>query len=378
MKDRPLPRIITAVAATVPLLLTLGACSPPPPTEPLEIGVLVPLSGSLAVWGVNSERGVKLAAERINAAGGIDGRPVDLLVEDSECKPERAVAVLRGWSARGDVPAVVGAICSSDVLAMAPVAESSEIVVLSTGASNPAISEAGHFIFRNWPSDRIQGELTAEYAYEQGYRKVAILYVDNAYGEGLETVFGERFQELGGALALSPPASYAEGDDDFSDQISGIKESGADALYLPAYTHEYPAILAQVREAGLTIPIIASETFDDPDTIERAGAAAAGVVFPSPASFDASTPQGREFADAFASAYGEVPGITSDTAFDAMNMIAEALRAGARTGPEIQRFLSSLQGYQGVAGTVAFDAHGDAPKAIHFYSVSGGQAKPLG
>lgn len=374
-RDRSIPSHAAATAAAL-LVLTLPACAPSP-EEPIEVGVLVPISGSLSVWGVNSERGVRLAADRINAAGGIDGRPVRLLVEDSECEPEKAVSVLRDWIARGDVPVVVGAICSSDVLAMAPVAEAGEVVVLSTGASNPAISDAGEFVFRNWPSDRIQGELTADHAFERGFRNVAVLFVDNAYGRGLEAVFAEHFRQLGGAIA-SPSQSYAEGDDDFGAQIARIRSSGADALYLPAYTREYPRILSQARELGLEIPILASETFDDPETVARSGAAAEGVVFPSPASFDRSSPRGREFVAAFEDAFGEPPGITSDTAFDAMNMIGEALAAGARTGPRIRDFLNDLEDYRGVAGTVTFDSRGDAPKAVIFYSVSGGVAKPLG
>lgn len=377
------PRIASAaLAVLVPLLSTLLACSAPPSeapkegVEPIEVGVLVPLTGSLRVWGVNSERGIRLAAERINGAGGIDGRPIQLLVQDSECTPETAVAALRRWIEGSGVSAVLGAICSSDVLAMAPVAEKAEVVVLSTGASNPAISEAGAFVFRNWPSDRVQGHLTADYAIAQGFEEVAILYVDNAYGRGLEEMFTERFREHGGALAAAPE-SYAEGDAEFRGQLERILAAGADALYLPAYTKEFPAILSQARELGLDLPIIASETFDDPDTIELSGAAAEGVVFPSPGAIDRSTPRGREFVEAFEMAYGEPPGITSDTAFDAMNMVAEALSSGARTGPEIRDFLNGLEGYEGVAGPVAFDTNGDAGKETRFYTVSGGAAVPL-
>jgi branched-chain amino acid transport system substrate-binding protein len=287
------------------------------------------------------------------------------------------VAALRRWIDRGDVPVVVGAICSSNVLEMAPIAEREEVVILSTGASNPAISDAGDFIFRNWPSDRIQGHLSADYAIEQGFENAAVLHVDNAYGRGLEEVFSERFLEHGGSIALSPPASYSEGDDDFRAQIERIRDSEADVLYLPAYTREYPPILGQARELDLEIPILAAETFDDPETIARSGAAAEGVVFPSPGWFDPTTPRGRDFVETFERAYGEPPGITSDTAFDAMNLIVEALSSGARTGAEIRYFLDGIEGYRGVAGVVEFDSRGDAGKEIAFYTVSGGRAEPV-
>lgn len=368
----------TAVALVVSAVLVftvLQACSAPRKGD-ISVGVIVPLTSSIAVWGLNSQRGIELAADQINAAGGIDGRKVRLLVEDSECKPEEATAILRKLISE-KVPAVLGNICSSDVLAMAPIAESSQVVLFSTGASNPAISQAGDFVFRNWPSDHVQAELTAERAFASGYRNMAIFFVDNAYGQGLDGEFRKHFQELGGAIALTPSESYKEGDADFGAQLERIKDSGADALYLPAYTKEYPLILAQLRELGLTIPVIASETFDDPETIKASGAAAEGVVFPSPASFDKTTPQGRDFATAFEAAYGEPPGVTADTAFDAMNIIAEALAAGAETGPAIRDFLYQHSHHEGVAGVAEFDANGDTQKKIAFYRVAGGAAVPL-
>lgn len=357
------------------LALLFQGCSPAA-EEAVTVGVIVPKTGSISVWGVNSERGIRLAAKQINAAGGIDGAELRLVVEDSECKPEKAVAALRRMVSQG-VQVVLGNVCSSNVLAMAPIAEESQVVLFSTGASNPAISDAGDFIFRNWPSDSLQGDLTAEYAARHGFENLAILYVDNAYGQGLEGELRKHFQELGGAMALTPSETYAEGDDDFHAQLDRIQASGADGLYLAAYTREYPLILRQLREPGSEIPVIASETFDDPPTIEQAGPAAEGVLFPSPAAFDETTPQGHDFAQAFEDEYGEPPGVTADTGYDAMKIVADALSGGARTGAAIKDFLDALGDYEGVAGSVRFDADGDAQKPIRFYRVTDGVAAPV-
>lgn len=373
------PSTLLAASATFAALsvsMVFQACSEAQKDD-ITVGVIVPVTSSISVWGVNSQRGIQLAADQINAAGGIDGRQIRLIVEDSECDPEKATAILRRLIDEHHVAVVLGNICSSNVLAMAPIAESSEVVLLSTGASNPAISEAGDFVFRNWPSDHIQGQLTAEHAFESGHRAIAIFFVDNAYGQGLDSEFREHFQELGGEISLTPSESYTEGDVDFRAQLATIKESGADGLYLPAYTKEYPLILEQIQELELDLPIMASETFDDPETIELAGPAAHGVVFPSPASFDKTTPQGRRFAEAFEATYGDQPGVTADTAFDAMNIVAEALSAGAETGPAIRDFLYEHSHHEGVAGLAEFDAKGDSPKKILFYRVAEGVAEPL-
>ena len=126
---------------------------------------------------------------------------------------------------------------------------------------------------------------------------------------------------------------------------------------------------------GLAAHVIASETFDDPGTMAAAGAAAEGVVFPSPAAFDTRRPQGAKFQQAFETKYGQPPGVTADTAYDALMMVTQAMEHGATKGPEIRDYLFALKGYAGVAGVTTFDRHGDAPKNVTFYEVR--QGKPV-
>lgn len=376
-----MPRRIAAMSCLLGavLLCLQAACAPTRDqiaNEPIEIGVIAPVTGSVSVWGTNTLRGIQLAAEEVNEAGGLSGRSIELVTEDSKCEPEEAVRVLRNFIERRDLQVVLGNVCSSNVLAMAPIAQRNEVVLFSTGASNPKISEAGDFIFRNWPSDAIQGKLTALYAWEIGsFRESAVLYVNNAYGQGLEEVFSEEFEQMGGEVLLSE--TYSEGATDFRGQLSRIKERAPDLLYLPAYTQEYPLILRQVEEVGLEVPVIASETFDDSETIQAAGGAAEGVIFPSPAAFDTERAQGAAFREAFVEKFGEAPGITADTAYDALMIVAQAMQEGARTGPEIRDYLLDLEGYEGVAGTTTFDSRGDAPKEITFYEVREGQPVAL-
>ncbi len=365
------------VAASL-FCLQVGCAPQEPPTEgePIEIGVIAPLTGSLAVWGENTVRGIQLAADEVNAAGGVSGRKIELVVEDSKCEPEEAVKILRSLIAQRHIPVVLGVDCSADVLAMAPVAQDKQVVLFSTGASNPEISHAGDFVFRNWPSDALQGRLTARYARDiGGFQRAAILYVDNAYGQGLDQVFGQELEAMGGQVVLSE--AYPEGATDVRAQLARIKAQSPDLLYLPAYTKELPIILQQAKAIGLQAHVIASETFDDPGTIEAAGAAAEGVVFPSPAAFDTQRPQGAKFQQAFEKKFGEPPGVTADTGYDALNMVAQAMEHGATTGMEIKDYLSGLEGYEGVAGETTFDRHGDAPKNVTFYEVRQGRPVAL-
>jgi len=376
MRGNAMPRGVLFAAS---LLCLQVACAPkgqPAASLPIEIGVIAPTTGSLAVWGENTVRGIQLAADELNEAGGVSGRKIDLAVRDSKCEPAEAVRLLRSFIAERQIQVVLGIDCSADVLAMAPIAQENRVVLFSTGASNPEISQAGDFIFRNWPSDAIQGRLTAKYARDLGrFQRAAILYVDNAYGQGLDQVFGQELEAMGGQVVLSE--AYPEGATDVRAQLARIKAQSPDLLYLPAYTKELPIILQQAKAIGLQAHVIASETFDDPGTIEAAGAAAEGVVFPSPAAFDTQRPQGAKFQQAFEKKFGEPPGVTADTGYDALNMVAQAMEHGATTGMEIKDYLSGLEGYEGVAGETTFDRHGDAPKNVTFYEVRQGRPVAL-
>jgi branched-chain amino acid transport system substrate-binding protein len=157
------------------LLLAIAGCgkqTPPSGKNSLEIGSVLPLTGSAAVWGQNAKMGMDLAASEINAKGGINGHPISVLYQDSQSEPSVATSALQQLISVHHIQVVIGDIASSSVLAMAPIAQKNQVVLLSPGASNPDISKAGDFIFRNWQSDALEGEVDAQYAYsKQGWEK---------------------------------------------------------------------------------------------------------------------------------------------------------------------------------------------------------------
>ena len=369
--------LATGAAAIVVVLLIAGYVFTQSAKNdaPFKIGAVLPLTGSAAIWGKNSQQGIDLALKEINDAGGIKGRKITVVYEDSQSEPKNATTALQKLITADRVPAVIGDIASSSVLAMAPIAESNKVVLLSPGASNPDISNAGQYIFRNWQSDALEGRLDAEYASATlKWKRAATLYINNAYGSGLAKVFTETFTRIGGQIIASE--SFTQGSTDIRAQITKIASAKPDGIYMPGYPPEMIIILKQMKELGVAIPILSVQAFDDPAIISSVGDAADGVIFSVPKPPDQTNPIVANFRKKYVDTYGKEPGVTSDTGYDALRIIAYAIEHGGYTGPEIRTVLSNLKDFPGAAGPTTFDAHGDVNREFEFRKIVRGRAVP--
>lgn len=335
----------------------------------IKIGVVLPLTGSAAVWGENSKMGLDIALEEVNAAGGVKGKKIKLLIEDSQSDSAKAVSSLQKLISTDKISVVIGDIASSSVLAMAPIAEKAKVVLLSPGASNPDISKAGEYIFRNWQSDALEGEIDAKFAIDRlKYKNMAILYVNNAYGTGLMTVFEEVFQKMGGEITISE--SFEQGATDMRPQLNKIRDSKVDAIYLPGYPPEMAILLRQAKEIGIRTPFISVQAFDDPQILKTAKGASEGVVYSVPKPGDLSNSVVKNFVDKYKQKFNRDPGVTSDTGYDALKIIVLAMNQSGTTGSEIQRQLLTLRDFPGAAGSTTFDKNGDVVKTFLFKKIN--------
>ncbi|MCZ6688095.1 MAG: penicillin-binding protein activator [Planctomycetota bacterium] len=337
----------------------------------LKIGATLPLSGDAAVWGKNTQEGIDLAVEEINASGGVLGRNLVIAYEDTKALPKEGVTAYRKLVAVDRVQAIIDDSVSGVTLAMAPLAQRDQVVILATGATAPKISDAGKYIFRIWNSDAYEGQVAADYAFDNlDLHSMAILYVNNEYGKGLEQVFRARFRERGGKVSISE--GFAQSATDMRTQITKIIASAADGLYVVGYPKEIPIALRQAKELGLSVPLLGTVAMQDPQLIKSAGDAAEGLMFPYPKSLTAQ--HVSRFSQAFQNRYGKEPGITADVGYDAVKMLAKAIElSGGITGEEIMTGLNMLQDYPGVSGTMTFDENGDVHKPMGIKVVNGGQ-----
>lgn len=364
-----------SIARTVVFLAIVvgfGArCTRDSESQPV-IGAVLPLTGSAAVWGINARRGIDLALTELNAKRTPSQR-VTVIYEDSRSDSQSAVSALRKLITADHVPAVVGDIASSSVLAMAPVAESSNVVLLSPGASNPKISDAGRFIFRNWQSDALEGRVDAEFAWaDRHWHRMATLYVSNAYGTGLNEEFTRAYKSLGGTVVAEE--SFDQGATDLRAQITRLRQQHFDALYLPGYPPEMALALKEMAELRLAAPILSVQAFDDPEILARAGAAANGVTFSVPRPPDNADPVVANFRRNYRARYHVDPGVCSDTGYDAIRLIAAAVDHGAHTGDQIRAYLVGVKGFPGAAGPTTFDSHGDVARPFEFKQIVKRQA----
>ena len=325
------------------------------------------------MWGQNAKEGIDLAVEQLNNAGGIDGTRVIVIYEDSQGLPKEGLTAFNKLVTMDKVPVVIGDIASSVVLAVAPIANREEVVLFSPGATAPNISEAGSYVFRNWNSDIVESQVMAEYAYQKlGLRSVAILYINNDYGQGLKEVFSREFKAEGGTITTAE--ALEQNATDFRAQLTKIKATKPDALYLAAYPGEIPLVLKQATQLGVTAHVLATVAAEDPQVPKVAGKAAEGLTYPYPSPPDPKSQAVTTFVTLYKATYGKEPGIGISNCWDAVNMIAEAIRlSGGSGGPDIQKGLMMLKDFDGASGVMTFDHNGDVHKPMGLKTIHNGE-----
>ncbi len=338
----------------------------------IKIGAILPLTGSAAPYGKNAQNGIEIAVQEINAAGGVNGRKIVVIYEDSMTDPKQAVSALQKLSDADKIRFIIGDINSTGVLAMAPIAERKKILLLSPGASNPKISHAGNYIFRNWHSDALEGQVGAEYAFNKlKWRKVAILYVNAAYGVGLAETFRDKFKNLEGQIVSYE--AYPQDATNMREQISKILASKADGIYLPGWPKEMSVALKQLKELGSTLPILSAQGFDDPSILNLAGRAAEGAVFSVPQQPDPNDKTVKGFTEAYQKKYSKEAGVCSAAGYDALRIYIHAIKIAGEDPVKVQKLLAKLENFPGADGPISFDKYGDLLKPFAFKEVQNGK-----
>lgn len=339
----------------------------------IKIGAILPLTGDAAVWGKNAKEGIDLAVEKLNGTGGVNGLKIKVVYEDSQANPQTGVSAFNKLISVDGSQVIIGDIISSVVLAVAPIATKNKVVILSPGATAPKISGVSKYVFRNWNSDALEGKVSADFAFDRlKARRVAIVYINNDYGKGLQEVFEKEFKARGGSIV--DVEAFGQNETNCRTQLSKVKAAKPDVLYLAGYPKEIPLVLKQAKELGVTGKVLATVAFEDPQVIKVAGSAAEGVIYPFPAPLNDKDPARQEFLAAFKKKYGKAPGIGVDNCWDAVNTIAEAIKLGGGTsGEQIRLGLTKLKDFPGASGVTTFDRYGDVNKPMMMKTVRTGQ-----
>lgn len=362
---------LTLLAAAVwAVLAGSGACH----LNPVRIGAVLPLTGALAPYGKSLERGALLAAEQVNTSGGIEGRRLELLVVDSASSPEGAAKLFQQLVVEERVPAVVGGASTAECLAMAPVAERYRRVMLSPSASGPQISGAGDFVFRNWPSDEIEGRTLADFAaYTLHASQALVVTGRNPYAEGFRTVFTRRFCAEG-RTCTSVSLDSARSPEAVAMDLAGPLKR-CEVLVLAGYAGGLLPLLKVLRTVPGLPPILSVSALAEGLSLREA--ALAGVLFARPAYDPEGDPVAAEFASLYAAKFGQEPDIYAAHAYDAVRLLAEVMAKAGPGAAGLQRGLLSVRNYPGAAGSTSFDSNGDVIQPYQICIVDGGRAVPL-
>jgi len=372
------------------------ALAAPAQAEALKIGALMPMTGDLQAYGEADLKGVEFALEQINAAGGVNGEPVEMVIADTQTTPQAGVDAAQKLVNVDGVHAIVGALSSGVTIPVARTVSSREAIAqISNASTSPTITGLSDddFLFRTVPSDSYQGVALADLVTEKGVSNVSILYVNNDYGQGLADAFTKAFRG-----EVSASIAFEQGQASYRGELQRAASGGAQALVLIGYPETGSVILRQSLEGGYLDKFIFTDGMKAPEIIDRVGAQFLNGAF-------GTVPQARDteglrvFRDAYIAAYGELPGKPYyDTAYDAAFVIALAaqkvgstdrrairdnLRAVANPPGEVilpgewakaVELLAAGQdiNYEGAAGSVDLDDNGDVPGTIGHWEIQDG------
>jgi len=342
----------------------------------IKIGEYGSLTGSTATFGINTDRGIQMAVEKINQEGGLLGKKVVVIVEDDQGKPEEAATAVKKLINQDKVIAVLGEVASSRSLAAAPICQEAGIPMITPSSTNPEVTRKGDYIFRVCFIDPFQGDVMARFTYNDlKIKRVAILRdIKNDYSVGLANYFAEDYKKLGGQIVGDE--SYSEGDIDFRAQLTSLKSKKAEAIFVPGYYTEVGLLVRQARDLGIRIPIIGGDGWDSPKLIEIGGKALEGCYYSNHYSPDDPDPLVQSFVVEFKAKYGELPDAMAPLGYDAAMILFEAIkRAGSLDPAKVRDEIAKTKEYSGIAGKVTIDSLRNAEKPAVIIKIENEQQK---
>jgi len=327
----------------------------------IKIGVVAMLSGDGADYGVSIKQGLETARDRINGAGGINGRKISLIIEDSRGDKDQAVKAVQKLINEDRVLAIIGPTNSGEMFVAGPVADKAGVVIMGTSNTVEGIGEIGPYVFRNsLPEENVIPATVRKAKEKFGFTRAALLYSsNNDWAVGSAKTFEKALQEQG--VNIVETQTFADGDTDFRAQLTRVAAAKPEALAVSALYRESALLLIQARQQGLNLPVMGGNGFNGPELMKIAGEAAEGALVGSPWFAGRDDPAVQAFVAEYQKRYNAVPNQFAAQSYDALGIMAEALKVEG-AGDDRARFrdaLAAIKDYQGVTGKFSFDENGN-------------------
>ena len=331
-------------------------------SDVIKVGVFLPLTGDNAAGGELELRGIKLA-NKLHPE--VLGKKIELVVADNKSDKAEAASVAARLIEKDKVSVIVGSYGSSLSMAAGNIVKDSKVPAVGTSCTNPQVTANNDYYFRACFIDPFQGTVMANFAKNDLQATKAAILIDNSsdYAKGLAAFFKENFIKNGGTVVAEE--SYLQKDTDFKATLTKIKAAAPDILYVPGYYQEVGMIVKQGREMGIEIPMAGGDGWDSAKLPEIAGKAALNnTYFSSLYSPDDDSALNKAFVSEYEKAYKVKPDVFAALAYDSALLVAEAIKNAGDTDPvKIAQSMAKINGFQGVSGTVTFDAQHNPVKS---------------
>ncbi len=357
--------------ALMALASTLGCTKAEPPRlQPVVLGVVLPLTGPQASYGVATRSGIELAVQEANAGQGVLRRRVRAVFIDDQSDREQAVSATQRLIAKEGAHVILGEVSSNASLAMAQNAQRARVPMISPAATAPELTRHGPFIFRACFADPFQAEVMADFAAkDRGYKKVGILRdLGSSYALALADAFEAKVKAQG--VEVVAITEFVAADKDFERPLQTLKDAGAQAVYLPSYIQEVGRILSAAHRRADPFQFLGSDGWDAPE-LALLGEAALGHAFVT--HFSAQAGAVGPFVNAFKQRFNEAPDAYAALGYDAAQVALHAIRAAKSTDPEaVQAALAKTTDFEGVTGPLRFDEGGNPTKGAVVVEIKDG------
>jgi branched-chain amino acid transport system substrate-binding protein len=371
-------RLFGVLVILAMVLTGCGGAAPSAGGGEVKVGVLAPLSGPVPTFGVMTRDGALLAIEEWNAKGGVNGKKIVPIVEDSQCTPDPAVNAANKLIDQDKVKFLVGEVCSKASIPVSEIANAKGVIQISPTSTNPDVTitqdgKTKDYIFRACFIDPFQGKVGAKFAIDELKAKTAFVMLDQAndYVKGLAEVFMKEFPAAGGTIVGTE--SYTAADTDFSAILAKVADAKPDVVYLPDYYNIVNLAAKQAKEKGITAVFVGGDGWDSSDLDLNA---AAGGYFTNHYAKDSTAPAAVAFQKAFGEKYKDdtgkaaVPDALAALAYDATNILLKSIQDAGSDDPAKVKDAMAKGTFEGVSGTVTYDAQHNPVKSATILAVT--------
>jgi branched-chain amino acid transport system substrate-binding protein len=383
--DPPRPRlnspatIITAMLR-IPFLAPLAAIAAVIAVhaqDEIPIGEFASLTGGSASFGQSSHKGTQLAIDEINASGGVLGKKLKLITEDDQSLAGQPATIARKLISQDKIVALLGEVASSKSLEAAPICQQNKVPMISPASTNPKVTEVGDYVFRVCFIDPFQGTVMSKFALGKGYKRVAVLTdVKQDYSVGLAEFFVKHFTANGGTITKDQ--KYSTGDKDFKGQLTSIKASKPDAIFVPGYYGEVAVIAVHAKQLGIKVPLLGGDGWVGDSLLKVAKGALDGSFFSSHFSAEDRNPAVQDFVKKYLAKYGAVPDDMAALGYDSATILVEAIkRAGSTEGSKLRDAIAATRDFKGITGTITIDDKRNASKSAVIMTIENNAMKFL-